>query len=212
MYSDRNATMSGAKRRGQPGWIAGRTPRGFHHRLFGRDASPVASGAGRQHRGDPGVEGTGGGVTRPPSLLARECRVGFATGCYRVTHRDLDRSRFADMQCEQSDKGTEFGRWRFTGGSGVPSRLRPVEGFRTMTLNFAPNGDRHDHLGKIPQQVWTVQLIQRNDRTGIADDRPAGRFSVSTESPSDVLLHERFGQLGGMGLEKTAKGFSEQVR
>ena len=27
----------------------------------------------------------------------------------RLTHRDLDRSRFADMQCEQSDKGTEFG-------------------------------------------------------------------------------------------------------
>ena len=71
----------------------------------------------------------------------------------RLTHRDLDRSRFADMQCEQSDKGTEFGRWRFTGGSGAPSRLRPVEGFRTMTLNFAPNCDRHDHLGKIPQQV-----------------------------------------------------------
>ena len=46
----------------------------------------------------------------------------------RVTHRDLDRSRFADMQCEQSDKGAEFGRWRCTGGSGVPSRLRPVEG------------------------------------------------------------------------------------
>ena len=47
LYSDRNATMSGAKRRGQPGWIAGRAPtgrtgpRGFHHRLFGRDASPA---------------------------------------------------------------------------------------------------------------------------------------------------------------------------
>ena len=95
----------------------------------------------------------------------------------RVTHRDLDRSRFADMQCEQSDKGTKFGRWRFTGGSGAPSRLRPVEGCRTMTLNVAPNSGRHDHLGKIPQQVWTVQLIQMNDRTGIADDRPAGRFS-----------------------------------
>ncbi len=40
---------------------------------------------------------------------------------------------------------------------------------------------------------------------------PRGGSAVSTESPSDVLLHERFGQLGGMGLEKTAKGFSEQV-
>ena len=79
----------------------------------------------------------------------------------RVSHRDLDRSRFADMQCEESDKGPEFGRWRFTGGSGAPSRLRPAEGFRTMTLDFAPNCDRHDHLG-------------------------------------------------GMGLEKTAKGFGEQ--
>ncbi len=38
-------------------------------------------------------------------------------------------------------------------GQRVPSGLRPVEGFRTMTLNFAPNCDRHDHLGKIPQQV-----------------------------------------------------------
>ena len=69
MYSDRNATMSGAQRRGSagmdrrpnaawvsspvvwPGWIAGRTPRGFHHRLFGRDGSPA------------------------------ERRVGFTTGC-----------------------------------------------------------------------------------------------------------------------------------
>ena len=57
MYFDRNATMSGAKRRGQPGWIAGRTPRGFHHRLFGRDGSPA----------EP-----------PPGELGR---VGFITGC-----------------------------------------------------------------------------------------------------------------------------------
>ena len=54
VYSDRNATMSGAV---QPGWIAGRTPRGFHYRLFGRDGSPV----------EP-----------PPGELGR---VGFATGC-----------------------------------------------------------------------------------------------------------------------------------
>ena len=39
---------------------------------------------------------------------------------------------------------------------------------------------------------------------------PGGDSAVSAESPSDVLLHERFGQLGGMGLEKTAKGFGEQ--
>ena len=48
--------------------------------LFGRDGSPAVSGAGRQHRVDPGAEGTGGGVTRPPFLLARERRVGFTTG------------------------------------------------------------------------------------------------------------------------------------
>ena len=59
VYSDRNATMSGAKRRGQPGWIACRTPRGFHHRLFGRDESPA----------EP-----------PPGELGR---LGFATDCYR---------------------------------------------------------------------------------------------------------------------------------
>ncbi len=71
VYSDRNATMSGAQRRGSagmdrrpsphrenwaawvpspavwPGWIAGRAPtgrtgpRGFHYRLFGRDGSPA---------------------------------------------------------------------------------------------------------------------------------------------------------------------------
>ena len=41
-----------------------------------RDASPVESGAGREHRGDPGAEGTGGGVTRPPSLLARASGAG----------------------------------------------------------------------------------------------------------------------------------------
>ena len=57
VYFDRNATMSGAQRRGQPGWIAGRTPRGFHHRLFGRDGSPA----------EP-----------PPGELGR---VGFTTGC-----------------------------------------------------------------------------------------------------------------------------------
>ena len=87
VYFDRNATMSGAKRRGQagmdrrpsphrenwaawiasqavwPGWIAGRAPtgrtgpRGFHHRLFWRDGSPL----------EP-----------PPGELGR---VGFATGC-----------------------------------------------------------------------------------------------------------------------------------
>ena len=74
--------MSGAQRRGQPGWIVGRAPtgrtgpRGFHHRLFGRDASPAASGAGREPRADPGAEGTGGGVTRPPSLLARASGAG----------------------------------------------------------------------------------------------------------------------------------------
>ena len=64
VYFDRNATMSGAKRRGQPGWIAGRAPtgrtgpRGLHHRLFGRDGSPA----------EP-----------PPGELGR---VGFATGCF----------------------------------------------------------------------------------------------------------------------------------
>ena len=87
VYSDRNATMSGAKRRGSagmdrrpsphrenwaarvsspavwPGWIAGRAPtgrtgpRGFHHRLFGRDGSPA----------EP-----------PPGELGR---AGFITGC-----------------------------------------------------------------------------------------------------------------------------------
>ena len=63
MYFDRNATMSGATRRGQPGWIGGRAPtgrtgpRGFHHRLFGRDASPL----------EP-----------PPGELGR---LGFTTGC-----------------------------------------------------------------------------------------------------------------------------------
>ena len=75
MYSDRNATMSGgaatrfsrdgspAERRVGfipvvwPGWIAGRTPRGFHYRLFGRDGSPA----------EP-----------PPGELGR---VGFTTGC-----------------------------------------------------------------------------------------------------------------------------------
>ena len=35
-----------------------------------------ASGAGRQHRADPGAEGTGGGATRPPSLLARASGAG----------------------------------------------------------------------------------------------------------------------------------------
>ena len=71
----------------QPGWIAGRAltgrtgPRGFHYRRFSRDGSPLVSGAGRQHRVDPGAEGAGGGVTRPPSLLARERRVTLSTGC-----------------------------------------------------------------------------------------------------------------------------------
>ncbi len=70
VYSDRNATMSGAQRRGSagmdrrlnaarvsspvvwPGWIAGRAPtgrtgpRGFHHRLFSRDGSPAERRAG----------------------------------------------------------------------------------------------------------------------------------------------------------------------
>ena len=79
---DRNATMSGAKRRGSagmdrrpnaawvslpvvgPGWIAGRAPtgrtgpRGFHHRLLGRDGSPA----------EP-----------PPGELGR---VGFTIGCW----------------------------------------------------------------------------------------------------------------------------------
>ncbi len=75
MYFDRNATMSGAQRRGSagmdrrpnaacvslpavwPGWIAGRTPRAFHYRLFGRDGSPA----------EP-----------PPGELGR---VGSTTGC-----------------------------------------------------------------------------------------------------------------------------------
>ena len=80
-FGTETPTMSGAKRRGSagmdrqpnaawvslpavwPGWIAGRAPtgrtgpRGFHHRLFSRDASPV----------EP-----------PPGELGR---VGFATGC-----------------------------------------------------------------------------------------------------------------------------------
>ncbi len=82
VYSDRDATMSGAQRCGSagmdrrpsphrenwaawvslpavwPGWIAGRTgPRGFHYRLFGRDGSPA----------EP-----------PPGELGR---VGFTAGC-----------------------------------------------------------------------------------------------------------------------------------
>ena len=91
----------------QPGWIAGRAPtgrtgpRGYRrfsrdgspaepspgelgragYRRFSRDGSPLVSGAGRQHRVDPGAEGAGGGVTRPPSLLARERRVTLSTGC-----------------------------------------------------------------------------------------------------------------------------------
>ena len=95
VYFDRSATMSGAQRRGSggmdrrpnaawvslpavwPGWIAGRTPRGFHCRLFGRDGSPAVSGAGRKHRVDPGAEGTGGGTTRPPSLLGSGTPPGF---------------------------------------------------------------------------------------------------------------------------------------
>ena len=75
VYSDRDATMSGAQRCGSagvdrrpnaawvslpavwPGWIAGRTPRGFHCRLSGRDGSPA----------EP-----------PPGELGR---VGFTAGC-----------------------------------------------------------------------------------------------------------------------------------
>ena len=47
----------------------------------------------------------------------------------------------------------------FAGRCGAPSRLGPAEGFRTMTLNLAPNCRRHDHLGEIQQQIETVQLI-----------------------------------------------------
>ena len=86
MYSDRNATMSGAQRRGSagmdrrpnaawvslpvvwPGWIAGRTPRGFHHRLFGQ-AGPRAFGGGGDRHGPH--------LLRVPSIwgLAEETRI-----------------------------------------------------------------------------------------------------------------------------------------
>ncbi len=61
---------------------------------FSRDASPLASGAGRGHRGDPGAgreprvdpgaEGAEGGAIRPPLLLARECHGTLSTGCLPV--------------------------------------------------------------------------------------------------------------------------------
>ena len=78
VYFDRSATMSGAQRRGSggmdrrpnaawvsspavwPGWIAGRTPRGFHHRLFGRDGSPGERRVGF-------TTGCSGGMDRRPN-------------------------------------------------------------------------------------------------------------------------------------------------
>ena len=66
MYFDRNATMSGAQRRGQPGWIAGRTPRGFHHRLFGRDGSPAEPPPGELGRAGS-TTGCLAGMDRRPS-------------------------------------------------------------------------------------------------------------------------------------------------
>ena len=78
VYFDRNATTSGAQRRGSagmdrrpnaawvpppvvwPGWIAGRTPRGFRHRLFGRDGSPAERRVGS-------ATGCLGGMDRRPN-------------------------------------------------------------------------------------------------------------------------------------------------
>ena len=94
MYSDRNATMSGAV---QPGWIAGRTPRGFHYRLFGRDASPAAPAPGET----PTI-----GFSRPPRqrgkvvralMLARPGVIGAGFALPRVpapTGRTGQRSAF----------------------------------------------------------------------------------------------------------------------
>ena len=59
----------------------------------------------------------------------------------RVTHRDLGRSRFAGMQCEEPDKGAEFDRWRFTGGSGAPSRSQLAEGTSSSAGNSASMRD-----------------------------------------------------------------------
>ena len=54
MYFDRSATMSDAKRQFSR-WGGGSA--GMHR--------PVASGAGRQHRGDPGAEEAGDGAPDP---------------------------------------------------------------------------------------------------------------------------------------------------
>ena len=50
VYFDRDATMSGGQRRGQPGWIAGRTPPGFHYRLL----DPIGTLRGRWKEFAPG--------------------------------------------------------------------------------------------------------------------------------------------------------------
>ena len=73
-----------------PGWIASRAPtgrtgpRGFHHRLFGRDASPLVSGAGRKHRVDP-ARGAG-----PPDPHRARTPRGF---CHRLPAPDAGRDR-----------------------------------------------------------------------------------------------------------------------
>ena len=151
MYSDRNATMSGAKRRGSagmdrrpnaarvsspavwPGWIAGRTPRGFHHRLFGRDGSPAErrvgfitgclAGMDRRpfpERGastaeTPERKGRGAGPPDPHPFLARERRVGFITGCFG---RDASTLVSGAGRKHRGDPGAEG-----TGGGGYPTPI-----------------------------------------------------------------------------------------
>ena len=62
----------------QPGWIAGRTPRGFRHRLFGRDGSPA------------------------------ERRVGFTTGCLGGMDRRPNAARVSPPAGRPARDGSEF--------------------------------------------------------------------------------------------------------
>ena len=91
VYFDRNATMSGAKRRGSAGWIAGRTPPGFHHRLLSLGTLP----AGRNvppavWRSDPSLRHRG---LRPTASKSRR-PAGRAALTYRgsESHSDAERN------------------------------------------------------------------------------------------------------------------------
>ena len=123
VYSDRNATMSAAQRRGSagmdrrpsphrenwatrvslqavwPGWIAGRAPtgrtgpRGFHYRLFGRDGSPAEPPPGELGRAGF-ITGCLAGMDRRPSPHRENWAAWvFITGCLAGMDRRTNAAR-----------------------------------------------------------------------------------------------------------------------